>query len=216
MIVTLLDILGDFIRRIEIPDAVASKISALTLDGVPYTRLGVDEFQMANGFYAAVSRAPESIAMGRIYSPPIVHEVRTTKWFSGIIGVALFDLDVTVTVPWADSMTIRIRDTRPLRLNSLWCPEWEGEVQHGTPAAVRAAFVQSAKCRDLTNRFCNTERPKGTKIVASIAGMDTMSRLVCDIHKIIPPLGKDKEIRLSLQEHLLGSGLFQPAGWRTK
>lgn len=217
MIVRLTDILGDFIRVVEVPDAVLPKISALTFDGVPYVRQDAETFQMVNGYYATRGHVAESIDMGRIFERPIVHELRTTRWFSGISGEALFDIDVTIAIPWADSFTIRIRDTRPIRLNNLWCPEWPGETQHGIPNAVRAAFVQSSKCRSLTNEFCNSNRPRGTKLMAAIAGIDTMSRLIVDITKVIPPIGsKTPELRLSLQEHLLNSRLFQPASWRTK
>ncbi len=217
MIVRLVDILGDYIRSVEVPDNVLAKISALTHDGVPYLRVSADCFQMCNGYYATRNRyVPDAIDMARIFEKPLTHDLRTTRWFSGIVGEALFDIDVTVTIPWAESFTMRIRDTRPIRVNSLWCPEWSGEMSHGIPAAVRAAFVQSQQCRNVTNDFCNKNRPKGTRIEASIAGVDTTGRLVVDIHKVIPGIGSMPEKRLSLQEELLNSKLFQPVGWRTR
>lgn len=198
-------------RFADIPDG-QKQPQVIMWDGVPYVADGTGAYVLAGGVSHVFTREP-LIAMVKVFDKPVVAEANSTKWFSGTVGEAKMILHCEIKLPWMDTMKLSVVTTRPIRVHGVWSPD------HSDIAVTfegrKARQELWAKCRRLTNEFCNTFRPQNSKLMLSMMGLDMNGRLVCEIHKHIPALigGAGAQV-LSLRKALLESGSFTPAQWR--
>ncbi len=196
-------------RWLEVPDTF-SPPHVLLVDGVPYIADGENCYRIAASVRHIASNEP-IIEMAKLFKHPVQAEANSTRWFNGCVGEAKVELRVDIELPWFDAMKLSVTSVRAIRVHGVWSPDCDDKVLSISGRQSVASIY--GQYRRATNEFCNKYRPRDSKLMLTMLGVDLNGRIVCEIHKhIAPAFGQPGEV-LSLRKRLLDSG-FLPAQWR--